>query len=487
MLVTRIANWIDGREQPALNGRTFDKNDPATGRLQSQLARSDAEDVAAAVVAAQRAWPAWANATAVKRGEILRKVAQLMEARREALASIVARETGKSFKDAFGETGAAIEMGYFMAGEGRRFYGRTTTSAVPGKQALTLRQPIGIAGLIIAANTPVANVAWKAFPALICGNSVVLKAAEDTPEIALRFAQICHEAGVPPGVFNVIEGVGAEAGAALVAHPEVALISFTGSCAVGRAIAETAGRALKKVCLELGGKNPLIVCDDADLDRAVPAAVQAAFSNAGQRCASGSRLVVFDRVYDEFVARLLTATRALRIGPADSDDFGPVISARQLENMLKAVRAAEAAGAKLLTGGERLTDAQHAGGYYLAPTVLADSDAASEISRTELFGPITTIYRVRGYAEALRVANESPFGLTSAIFTQDVDRALSFVRDSRAGVAVVNGPTFGSEPHLPFGGLRGSGNGTREAGSEALDVYSELKTVYILTDASREG
>jgi aldehyde dehydrogenase (NAD+) len=450
--------------------------------VQSLLARGRKEDAGRAVAAARRAFPEWALATAVRRGEILRQAAILLQGEREAFASIVARETGKSFKDAFGEAGAALEMGFFVAGEGRRFYGKTTTSATPGKMALVSRQPLGVASLIIAANTPLANVAWKAFPALLCGNAAVMKASEDTPETAYAFARLLERAGVPAGVFNVLQGLGEEAGAPLVDSPEVDLVSFTGSCAVGRWIAETAGRRAAKVCLEMGGKNPLIVCDDADLEKAVEGATLAAFSNAGQRCASGSRLIVFDKVYAEFERRLVERAGRLKVGPADGDDLGPVINLGQLEGMLAAVERARAQGARVLAGGQRLTGPAHREGYYMAPTVLGDVDPRAEVSRSELFGPITCLYRAAGFEEALSLANDSPFGLTAAVYTRNVDRAMVFLARIRAGVAVVNGPTYGSEPHLPFGGLRDSGNGTREAGTEAIDVYSDLKTIYINSD-----
>ncbi|HVR72966.1 MAG TPA: aldehyde dehydrogenase family protein [Planctomycetota bacterium] len=477
-----IPHWIGGAERPARSGETIEKRDPATGNVQSLLARGRKEDAEDAILAARQAFDAWASTTTVRRGEILRRAAIILEKRREEVASIVARETGKSFKDAFGEAGAAIEMGFFVAGEGRRFYGKTTTSATPGKMALIARQPIGVAGLIIAANTPIANVAWKAFPALLCGNAAVLKASEDIPATAHEFARILEEAGVPAGVFNVLQGLGEEAGAPLVESPGVDLVSFTGSCSVGRRIAETAGRRLAKVCLELGGKNPLIVAGDADLSKAVEGAALAAFSNAGQRCASGSRIIVFEKVYDAFVERFVERARKLRVGTADDDDLGPVINEAQLDGMLRAVERARAAGAKVLVGGGRLGGPAHGSGYYMAPTVLADVELDAEISETELFGPITCVYKVAGFEEAISAANASRFGLTAAIYTQSVDRAMVFLERIRCGVAVVNGPTYGSEPHMPFGGLRGSGNGTREAGTEALDVYSELKTLYINSD-----
>src|SRR5687767_13128598 len=376
-----IPNSIGGTDAPAADDRTFAKLDPATGREICRVARSGAADVSRAVEVARRAQPAWAALTAVKRGDILRQIAILMRERREAIAALVARETGKSRKDALGETDAAIEMGFFVAGEGRRFYGQTTTSAVPNKAAMVVRQPLGVAGLIIAANTPIANVAWKAFPALLCGNAAVLKAAEDTPLSAWAFGLLAREAGVPEGIYSTIQGLGPEAGAPLVEHPDVAVVSFTGSCEVGRWIAETAGRRLAKTCLELGGKNPLIVCDDADLQNAVTWTVGSAFSNAGQRCAAGSRIIVFDAVYDRFKEMLVEATRRLKVGTGDTDDYGPVINESQMTNMLASVARAKAAGAAVLTGGHRLTGATYGEGYFVAPTILEHVGRNDEISR----------------------------------------------------------------------------------------------------------
>jgi alpha-ketoglutaric semialdehyde dehydrogenase len=480
-----IANVIAGAEQPAASGETFEKIAPDTGEVLSQVARSDRRDVEAAVAAAREAQPGWTRTTPAQRGAILRRITHLLERDRSEIAAVIAAETGKSPKDAASETDGAIEMGYFVAGEGRRLYGKTTTSAVPNRQAMIVRQPLGVAGLIIAANTPIANVAWKVFPALVCGNAAVLKASEDSPETALAFARLAAEARVPPGVLNVVHGYGMEAGQPLVEHPDVAVVSFTGSTAVGRMIARVAGERLAKVCLELGGKNPLVVCDDADLDKAAEAAALSAYSNAGQRCASGSRLIVFEVVYEDFVSRLLERTAAQRVGPGDEHDFGPVINERQLEAMLAAVERARGAGARVLAGGNRLTGEDRDRGFYMAPTLVENAPLESEISCTELFGPIATLHRVHDFEEAVAAANASPYGLTAAIWTASVHRGQEFVARVQSGVASVNGPTYGSEPHMPFGGVRDSGTGWREAGTEAIDVYSDLKTVYLNHDPTR--
>ncbi|MER3410319.1 MAG: aldehyde dehydrogenase [Thermoleophilia bacterium] len=466
-----VSNLIGGYEQPAQSEQWLDKLRPSDGTLFCRLPRSGEADVEAAVRAARRAQEAWAERTAVERGEILREIALLLRERREELSQVVAEETGKPLALARGETDAAVEMGLFVAGEGRRYYGRTTTSSMRHRTVMAVRQPVGVAGLIVSFNTPLPNVAWKAFPALLCGNAAVLKPSEEAPASAYLFATACAEAGLPAGVLNVVHGLGAEAGAALVRHPGVDLVSFTGSAETGRWVNETAARRLAKVCLELGGKNALVVCDDSDLDNAVRWACASAFSNAGQRCASASRIVVFDAVYDEFRSRFVEAAQCL-------DDVGPVISERALERILAVLERARAEGAAVLWGGERLDRP----GWYLAPTVLEGVAPKAEISRVELFGPVTILYRAPSFDEALALVNDSPYGLTAAIHTSSLHRALRFAEKVQTGVVVVNGGTHGSEPHMGFGGVKQSGTGWREAGVEALDVYSEWKYVSLIAD-----
>jgi aldehyde dehydrogenase (NAD+) len=476
-----VPNQIGGREQPAVSGEAVAKHNPHTAKPLWDLARSGAADVDAAVEAAADAQGAWAATPPVQRGFVLHQVCNLLEHRAELVAAVVARETGKSPKEALGEVGGAVALGRFYAGEGQRLYGRTTTSGTADKYAMTVRVPIGVAGLIIAANTPIANVAWKVFPALICGNAAVLKAAEDTPATAWLFAQIAAEAGLPPGALNVLQGLGVEAGRPLVEHPKVGVVSFTGSTAVGREIGRLAGERLAKVSLELGGKNPLVVCDDADLDRAVRWVTLSAFSNAGQRCASGSRIIVFNAVYDTFVAKLVTATEALRVGNADGDDLGPVINERAVARILGAVDRARDAGAQILAGGHRLTGTDQPG-YYVAPTIVQGAADDSDVTTSELFGPVAALYRVPDFESAMARCNASDYGLTAAIHTRNWNRAMQFAMHVRSGVAVVNAGTYGSEPHMPFGGVGASGNGSREPGTEALDIYSDLKDLYLNVD-----
>jgi alpha-ketoglutaric semialdehyde dehydrogenase len=469
-----VHNLIAGESVGAASGECFEKLRPADGTVLCTVAASSAADVDEAVAAARRAQEAWSERTVVERGDLLRDVALALRARREELAAIVMEETGKPEALALGEADAAVEMGLFVAGEGRRYYGRTTTASMPHRTVLAVRQPVGVAGLLISFNTPLPNVSWKVFPALLCGNTAVLKPSEEAPASAHLAATIFHETGLPAGVLNVIQGTGEAAGAPLVEHPDVDLVSFTGSAGTGRWIAEAAARRLAKTCLELGGKNALVVCDDADLDNAVAWSVQSAFSNVGQRCAAASRLVVFDSVYDEFRARFVQAAR-------DFADTGPVISERSLERCLAAVSHAVEDGAILLTGGERIPRE----GWWLPPTILEGAAPDAEISCAELFGPVVVLYRVRDFAEALALVNDSPYGLTAAIHTASIHRAMRFAEQVQTGVVVVNGGTHGSEPHMGFGGVKQSGTGWREAGVEALDVYSEWKYVNLVTDPSK--
>ena len=474
-----VPNLIFGADRPAESGGQVDILSPHTGKPIGRLARSGEADVSAAIASAKGAQGAWAATPGVRRGEILHAIANLIEARRQELAEIVALEAGKRMSDALGEAGAAVQCARFFAGEGQRLFGRTMTSGTPHRWAMTVRRPCGVAALIIAANTPAPNFAWKVFPALICGNGVVLKPAEDTPASAWFMAKLCEDAGLPPGLLNLVHGLGAEVGPPLVSHADVDVISFTGSTRVGREIAETAGRQLKKVSLELGGKNALIVCDDADLDNAAKWSALSAYSNAGQRCAAASRILVFDAVYDAFVEKLLAATKAQKVGVDPDCDLGPVINARQLAAMTGAVERAKAAGAKVLAGGARASGGDLDHGFYMQPTVVEGAGPDAEVWSTELFGPIALVHRVSGFEEAIALANSSPYGLTAAIHTRNIDRALTFVDRIETGVAVINAGAHGSEPHMPFGGLKASGNGSREPGTEALDVYSELRDVYV--------
>jgi alpha-ketoglutaric semialdehyde dehydrogenase len=466
-VLSEIQNIVGGQAVETAGGSRFEKYRPADGSLLCTVARSAEADVAAAVTSARSAQHAWAARTPVERGELVRELALALRDRREEAAGIVAEETGKAMELALGEADAAVEMGFFVAGEGRRLYGRTTTSAMPNRTVMATRRPVGVAGLIVSFNTPMPNYAWKVFPAVFCGNTAVLKPSEHTPASAAFFGELCNDL-LPPGVLNVVHGLGREAGPPLVESAEVDLVSFTGSAETGRWIAERGGRRLAKVVLELGGKNALVVCDDADLDRAVEWSLASAFSNAGQRCAAASRVVVFESVYDEFCERFVEGAR--------SYETGPVISEASLERILEAL-----GGASVVVGGERLDRP----GWWLAPTVVEDVRADAELSGTELFGPVAILYRVRDLGAAITLVNDSPYGLTSAIHTASLHRAMRFADEVETGVVVVNGGTHGSEPHMGFGGVKQSGTGWREAGIEALDVYTEWKYVNLIADPAK--
>lgn len=481
MKLDKLHNWIDGRMAMPANDAWLDKYDPHSGQVQSLVADSSSVDAHAAIEAAASSLQSWVDLTPVRRGQMIAEVVSGMKRRADELAACVARETGKPPQDAKGEVGGAILQGEYFAGEGMRLYARSLTSGMPGKASHTVRQPRGVAALIVPANTPIANIAWKVFPALVCGNTVVLKAAEDAPRIALLFADICREAGLPSGVLNVLQGRGSSAGAALVEDTRVAVISFTGSTGVGRWIAEVAGRRLARVSLELGGKNPFVVCDDADLDQAVHWASLSAFSNAGQRCAAGSRIIVFRDIYADFRNRLVAKARSLKLGIDSGCDLGPVINRRQQEMILTAIKAACDEGGQLLCGGTSPSDPALSGGYYVEPTLIEGLADMASLSCKEIFGPVATLHVVDDLKQALALANGTEYGLTAAIHTRNVDRATWFAQRVRAGVVNINIGTFGSEPHMPFGGFGASGNGTREPGVEALDVYSELKNISFLT------
>ena len=471
MIPAEVPNLVAGEERPPASGEWLEKTRPADGSLLCRIARSGAEDARAAVEAALRAQPSWAARTVVERGNLVRELAEQLRERRDEASELVAAETGKPLALAQGEVDAAVEMGFFVAGEGRRYYGRTTTASMPHRTVLTVRRPVGVAALLISFNTPLPNIAWKVFPSLLCGNGSVLKPSEHAPLSAWWFARLCLETGLPAGVLNVVHGLGAEVGMPLVDDARVDLVSFTGSADTGRAIAELAGRRLAKTVLELGGKNALAVCDDADLDRAVEWTLASAFSNAGQRCAAASRIVVFDAVYDSFRERLLQAIDEL-------PPIGPVISETSLERILAAVETARADGAAVLSGGERVGKT----GWHVAPTLLEGVAREAPLSREELFGPVAALYRVADLSEAVALVNDTPYGLTAAIHTASVHRAMLYAEKVAAGVVVVNAGTHGSEPHMGFGGVGQSGTGWKEAGVEALDVYSETQYVNLVVD-----
>lgn len=478
--IKKISNWINGKEVLPRSGKWLDKYNPHNGKLLHKVADSAEVDTKSAITVASDKFLSWSELTPIRRGQILSEIVSLMKQNSDKLAECIAEETAKPPQDAEGEVGAAILQAEYFAGEGMRLYGRSMTSGMPGKYSHSVRQPRGVAGLIVPANTPIANISWKTFPALICGNTVVLKAAEDSPRIALLFAELTKKAGLPDGVFNVIQGNGKSAGATLVTDDRVNIVSFTGSTSVGRWIAEVGGSRLARVSLELGGKNPLVVCDDADLDQAVHWASLSAFSNAGQRCAAASRLIVFQSIYKEFRDKFVAKALSLQLGVDAHCDLGPLINKQQQQSILMAIEAAKKQGGKVLCGGSIPDDPKLSNGYYINPTIIDQLPSNSELCIKEVFGPVVTLHVVDDIEQALKISNETEYGLTSSIHTQSVDRAMWFVQRVRTGSANINIGTYGSEPHMPFGGFGSSGNGTREPGLEALDVYSELKNISFL-------
>jgi acyl-CoA reductase-like NAD-dependent aldehyde dehydrogenase len=474
-------NFIGGQWVDASSDETFASRSPANGDLIGTFGRSTAEDVDRAVDVAKEAYASWRLVPAPKRGEIVFRFGALVADHKDELADLMAREMGKVLAEAGGDVQEAVDMSYYMAGEGRRLFGHTTPSELPDKFNMSIRQPIGVVGVITPWNFPIAIPSWKIVPALVCGNTVVFKPANDTPMLAQRFVELLTEAGVPAGVVNLVHGFGREVGDRIVRHPDVPVVTLTGSRETGVAVLEAAAQNLKHVHLELGGKNGIIVMDDADLDLAVEGIVWSAFGTSGQRCTAASRVIVHRAVYDELRSRLVTEVEKLRLGPgweADTD-VGPVINAKALEKIDSYTEIGKGEGAELLTGGEVATENGLDRGFYYRPTIFGDVEAGMRIAQEEIFGPTTALIPVDDFDEAIRVANGIRYGLSSSIFTADVNRAFRAMRDLEAGITYINAGTTGAEVHLPFGGTKETGNGHREAGQAALDVFTEWKSIYV--------
>jgi aldehyde dehydrogenase (NAD+) len=439
------------------------------------------DDVERAVAAAKQAFEDWRLVPAPRRGEILFRFAELVRDAKDDLADLMSREMGKVRSEAGGDVQEAIDMAYYMGGEGRRLWGQTTPSELRDKFNMSIRQPIGVVGAITPWNFPIAIPAWKLCPALVCGNTVVLKPAEDTPLLAERFVELLSEAGVPPGVVNVVHGFGEDAGAALVRHPDVPVLTFTGSRETGVAVTKGAADHLKHVHLELGGKNAIIVMDDADLDLAVDGILWSAFGTSGQRCTAASRVIVHEGAYEALQSKLVAAAERMRLGPGwdDATDLGPVINREALEKIDSYTKIGRDEGATLLTGGEVATEGDLGKGFFYRPTIFADVEPGMRIAQEEIFGPTTALIPVASFEEAVAAANSIEYGLSSSIFTRDVNRAFAAMRDLQTGITYVNAGTIGAEVHLPFGGTKQTGNGHREAGQAALDVFTEWKSIYV--------
>ena len=435
-------------------------------------------DVDRAVAAARQAFPAWSEASPEVRSDVLDKAGTIVMARAKELGSLLSREEGKTVAEGTGEVMRAARILKYFAGEALRRHGQTLESTRPGIDASTHREAVGVFGLITPWNFPIAIPAWKAAPALAFGNTVVLKPATLTPAIAFALAQIIEEAGAPPGVFNLVMGEG-EVGGAIVNHPDVDGISFTGSQGVGALVAAGAIKRQARLQLEMGGKNPLVVLDDADLDRAVAVALDGAFFGTGQRCTASSRIIATEGIHDRFVKALAERAKALRVGDAldPSTQIGPVVSEQQLQQNLRYVGIARDEGGTVLTGGDPLTLDQR--GWYMAPTVISETAPDMRINTEEVFGPVASIIRVSNYEEALEIANRGQFGLSAGIVTNSLKHSRHFRRAVRAGMVMVNLPTAGVDYHVPFGGTRKSSYGAREQGFAAVEFYSQTKTVYI--------
>src|SRR5438876_2000158 len=479
---TTYHNFIDGAWVPSVSGDLFENRNPAnTDDVIGLFQKSTADDVARAIDAARRAYEHWRLVPAPRRAEVLFRAAQLIADRKEVLAREMTREMGKVLDETRGDVQEAIDMTYFMAGEGRRQYGQTVPSELRDKFAMSIRQPLGVCAVITPWNFPMAIPSWKIIPALVCGNTVVFKPATLTPLSALNFVRILEEAGIPRGVVNLVTGGGGDVGTAMVVSDTVRIVSFTGSTDVGRTVSEHAAPSVKKVHLESSVKNVINMMDDANLELAVEGCVWGGFGTTGQRCTAASRVVVHEKVYDSFLEQFVARVKALRVGDGldPRTEMGPSVSQGQLETVMKYVQIGVDEGAKLACGGHRLTGGAFANGFFHEPTVFADVAPSLRIAQDEIFGPVVSVIPCRSFDEAVGIGNGVQYGLSASIYTQDVNRAFAAMRDMYTGIFYVNAPTIGAEVHLPFGGTKATGNGHREAGTAALDVFSEWKSVYV--------
>ena len=475
-------NFIDGEWVASKTGQTFENHNPAdTREIVGLFQKSGKDDVDAAVDAASRAFAKWRLVPAPRRAEMLYEASRILEKRKEEYSRDMTREMGKVIKETRGDTQEAIDCGYYNAGEGRRMFGMTTPSELPNKFAMCVKQPLGVCGMITPWNFPMAIPSWKLFPALVAGNTAVIKPAQDTPLSVFNFVAALADAGIPKGVVNIVTGFGGDVGTPLTKHPDVRAISLTGSTAVGRIVGAECAQTFKRCSLELGGKNPMIVLDDANLDLALDGALWGAFGTTGQRCTATSRIIVQKGVYKKFVDELVRRAKLLKVGNGldESVDMGPAVNEAQLKTDLSYIEIGKQEGAKLLTGGNRLTDGAYAHGWFLEPTVFGDVDRKMRIAQEEIFGPVVSIMPCNDMDDAIAIANGIKYGLSSAIYTKDVNRAFKAVRDLEAGITYVNAPTIGAEVHLPFGGVKETGNGHREGGIGSLDFYCEWKAVYV--------
>ncbi len=477
----KILNYINGEWSEGSTGKFIPVVNPANGQVLAQVTQSTPEDVEKAVEAAKNAQKLWRLVPAPERAEILYKVAHLLRERKEAIAQILTSEMGKVIDEGRGEVQEAIDMAYYMAGEGRRLFGDTIPSELRNKFAMSVRVPIGVVGIITPWNFPIAIASWKSLPALVSGNAVVWKPATETPMVAQEFVKIYEEAGLPKGLINLVNGSGSVVGNAMVDHPDIDLISFTGSNEVGKQINGRAGALLKRTSLEMGGKNAITVLADADLDLAVEGILWGAFGTAGQRCTATSRVIVQQEVKEQLENKLISRIQELKMGDGldESVKVGPVINRSSLEKIDEYVQIGQDEGAKLLIGGKIVTENNLDKGNFYAPTIFTNVTPDMRIAKEEIFGPVVSIITVNSLEEAIEVNNSVEFGLSSAIYTKDVNKAFAAMRDLDTGLVYINAGTSGAEIHLPFGGTKGTGNGHRDSGVAALDVYTEWKAVYV--------
>jgi aldehyde dehydrogenase (NAD+) len=476
-----MKNYINGTWSDSSTGRTFANLNPAdSADVIGMFPLSSADDVAAAVGAATTAFRAWRLMPAPKRGDILRKAGDIFTRRKDELAAIMTREMGKTLQETKGDIQEAIDTAYYAATETRRLFGYTAPSEMDNKMNMSFRMPIGVCGIITAWNFPIAVPSWKILPALAAGNTVVFKPSDDSPHSANIFAEILEEAGLPTGVFNVVHGQ-AEAGSALVEHPDVKVIGFTGSTATGNAIAARCGALNKKVSLEMGGKNAQIVMPDADMDLALTGVLWGAFGTTGQRCTATSRLILHKDIHDTFVEELKRQASNIVLGNGLTNaaaQVGPVINQRQLDKVLSYIEIGKSEATCVL-GGERDMTGDNANGNFVKPTIFIDVERTDRIFQEEIFGPVLSVVRADSFEHALELANDSAYGLSSSIYTRDVNAAFTAIRDIEAGITYINAPTIGAEAHMPFGGVKGTGNGHREGGWTVFDIFTEWKTVYV--------
>jgi acyl-CoA reductase-like NAD-dependent aldehyde dehydrogenase len=475
-------NFIDGEWVDSLTGQTFENRNPADVRdVVGIFQRSGKADVDAAVESAKLAFRKWRLVPAPRRAEIVYKAAEMLIERKEDCARDMTREMGKVLKETRGDVQEAVDTAYFMAGEGRRLFGPTTPSELPNKFAMAIRQPVGVCGLITPWNFPMAIPSWKLLPAIVCGNTCVIKPAQDTPLSTYNLVRVLVDAGLPRGVINIVSGFGPDAGQPLTEHADVRAVSFTGSSLVGKTVGTTAAKSFKHCSLELGGKNPMIVLDDANLDLAIEGGLWGAFGTTGQRCTATSRIIVQKGVYHEFVDRYVERAKRLKVGNGldESVDMGPAVNERQLTSNLNYVDIGRKEGAKIRCGGNRLDYGEYANGYFMEPTVFVDVDPKMQIAQEEIFGPVVAIIACENLEHAIEIANNVEYGLSSSLYTRDVNQAFGAIRDLDAGITYINAPTIGAEVHLPFGGVKATGNGHREGGIGAIDFYSEWKSVYV--------